>query len=163
MPSVACRNTQTNTPFRRHKTWVHEGGTSTPLVVHWPAGIQARGELRHTPAHVIDIWPTLIELAQASDDEDADHPRPGRSLVPSFASDSIVERTLWWSHEGNRALRKGNWKISAAGLSGPWELYEMTGDRTETNNLATSQPSKLNELQQLWMELDVQHTRWASE
>ena len=52
-----------NTPFRRHKTWVHEGGISTPLIVHWPKGIAARGELRHTPGHVIDLVPTILEAA----------------------------------------------------------------------------------------------------
>ncbi len=56
--------TVSNTPFRYHKTWTHEGGTATPLIVHWPAGIKDRGELRTQPGHVIDIWPTLHELAQ---------------------------------------------------------------------------------------------------
>jgi arylsulfatase len=156
-------STTCNTPFRYHKTWTHEGGIATPLIVHWGQGIGARGELRHQPAHVIDIWPTIMELANANGEEDADHPRPGQSLVPCFSSDRVSERTLWWSHEGNRALRRGNWKISRAGESGRWELYEMTGDRTETNDLSTSQPSLLNELREVWMELDAQHTRWASE
>ncbi len=52
-----------NTPFRRHKTWVHEGGICTPFIVHWPNGIAARGELRHDHGHVIDLVPTILELA----------------------------------------------------------------------------------------------------
>ena len=77
-----------NTPFRRHKTWVHEGGISTPLVVHWPAGIQARGELRHTPAHVIDIVPTILDIVGIEKptqwDGEPIPPAPGRSLVAAF-------------------------------------------------------------------------------
>ena len=58
-------STVANTPFRRHKTWVHEGGIATPLIVHWPRGIAARGELRHDPGHVIDLVPTILEVAGA--------------------------------------------------------------------------------------------------
>ena len=156
-------STTSNTPFRYHKTWTHEGGIATPLIVHWKRGIQSDGELRHQPGHVIDLWPTIIELAGADPDEDVNHPRPGMSLVPTFSTDQVQERTLWWSHEGNRALRQGDWKISAAGKSGPWELYEMTVDRTETTNLADSDPSRLEALSNLWSELNAQHTRWANE
>ena len=108
-----------NTPFRRHKTWVHEGGISTPLVVHWPAGIRARGALRQTPAHVIDIVPTILEIARiekpAEWDGEAIPPAPGRSLVPALHEDATIDRDLlWWLHEGNRAIRVGDWKLVAA-------------------------------------------------
>ena len=143
-----------NTPFRRHKTWVHEGGISTPLIVHWPAGIQARAEMRNTPAHVIDIVPTILEVAgiekpTAWDGEEMP-PAPGKSLVPAFERDVVIERDfLWWLHEGNRALRAGDWKIVAA-QGEPWELYDLRTDRAESKNLAEAMPEKKEELVSLW-------------
>ena len=104
-----------NTPFRRHKVWVHEGGIATPLIVHWPQGIPARGELRHSPGHVIDFVPTVLDLAGASPavrQLPPAPPLPGRSLVPLFAKDETlsIASYLFFHHEGNRALRMGNWK-----------------------------------------------------
>ncbi|MHC4405166.1 MAG: arylsulfatase [Planctomycetota bacterium] len=143
-----------NTPFRRHKTWVHEGGISTPLVVHWPAGIQARGELRHTPAHVIDIVPTILDVVGIEKPTEWDGetilPAPGRSLVPAFRQDVAVDRDfLWWLHEGNRAIRVGDWKLVAA-KDDPWELYDLRNDRAESHNLAQERPEKAKELEALW-------------
>jgi arylsulfatase len=143
-----------NTPFRRHKTWVHEGGISTPLVVHWPAGIRARGELRHTPAHVVDFVPTILDLAGIEKpktwDGDPIPPAPGRSFVPALHEDVTIERDLlWWLHEGNRAIRVGDWKLVAA-KDDPWELYDLRGDRAESRNLAQEQPEKAKELEALW-------------
>jgi len=143
-----------NTPFRRHKTWVHEGGISTPLVVHWPAGIQARGELRHTPAHVIDIVPTILDIVGIEKptqwDGEVIPPAPGRSLVPAFHRDVTIDRDLlWWLHEGNRAIRVGDWKLVAA-RGDPWELYDLRDDRAESHNLAAERPEKAKELEALW-------------
>lgn len=143
-----------NTPFRRHKTWVHEGGISTPLVVHWPAGIRARGELRHTPAHVIDIVPTILEIAgiekPAEWDGEAIPAAPGRSLVAAFHEDVTIDRDLlWWLHEGNRAIRAGDWKLVAA-KDDPWELYDLRSDRAESHDLARERPEKAQELEGLW-------------
>jgi arylsulfatase A-like enzyme len=144
-----------NTPFRRHKTWVHEGGISTPLIVHWPHGIAARGELRHAPGHVIDLVPTILEVAGGKRPEQWQGtpvpPAPGKSLVPLFAKDgTVVHDSLWWLHEGNRALRVGDWKIVAAGKDSPWELYDLTSDRSETRNAASEQPGKVRELASIW-------------
>ena len=142
-----------NTPFRRHKTWVHEGGISTPLIVSWPKGIAARGELRHTPGHIIDLVPTTLELAGGRPDVDGKPTpqRPGKSLVPLFTKDGAVTHdTIWWLHEGNRALRAGNWKIVAAGKDSPWELYDLTSDRSEMQNLAAEKPEKVRELAAMW-------------
>ena len=136
-----------NTPFRRHKTWVHEGGISTPLIVRWPRGIATRGELRTAPSHVIDLVPTLLEAAGAA-------PVPalhGRSLAPAFATDAAIPReSLWWQHEGNRALRAGDWNIVAAGKDSPWELYDLSTDRSETKNLAAEMPEKVRDLAAQW-------------
>lgn len=143
-----------NTPFRRHKTWVHEGGISTPLIVHWPQGIAARGELRHNPGHAVDIVPTVLEVAGGKRPEEIDGEpvpeAPGKSLVPAFAKDGSVSRdSFWWLHEGNRAIRVGDWKLVAA-KDDPWELFDLSTDRSETNNLADQYPEKVEELAALW-------------
>ena len=147
--SSAC-----NTPHRRHKTWVHEGGISTPLIAHWPAGIKSPNQLRHTPAHVIDFVPTVLELtgvAKPKDWHGEPIPEaPGKSLVPAFASDKTIERScLWWLHEGNRAVRVGDWKLVAADKE-PWELYDLRTDRAEQSNLAAQMPDKVKELSIVW-------------
>jgi arylsulfatase len=144
-----------NTPFRRHKTWVHEGGIATPFIVEWPRGIAARGELRHTPAHIIDIVPTLLDLVGGQRFETWDgQPTPlppGKDLVPALASDVTVPHdSLWWQHEGNRALRVGDWKIVAAGAQSPWELYDLTTDRAESHNLAEQQPDRVKAMAKIW-------------
>ncbi len=144
-----------NTPFRRHKTWVHEGGIATQLIAHWPAGIKARGDLRHTPAHLVDILPTVLELTgtpwPAAIKGHVVPPAPGRSLVPALAKDVTVPRDfLWWEHEGNRAIRDGGWKLVAL-KGGDWELYDLATDRGESRNLAAKNPSKVRELEATWM------------
>ena len=142
-------SSSSNTPFRRHKTWVHEGGISTPLIVHWPKGIAARGELRTNPGHLVDIVPTVLELAGAKA-PDSPVPLHGKSLVPAFAKDGAVKHDeLWWAHEGNRAIRVGDMKLVAA-KDQPWELYDLATDRGETKNLATSQSDKVRELEARW-------------
>jgi arylsulfatase A-like enzyme len=147
--SSAC-----NTPHRRHKTWVHEGGISTPLIAHWPKGISAKNELRHTPSHVIDIAPTVLELAGIETPKEWEGEPipmgPGKSLVKAFASDVMIERdSLWWLHEGNRAVRVGDWKLVAA-EGEPWELYNLSTDRAEQQNLAAQLPAKVVELEKVW-------------
>ncbi|MBI4323681.1 MAG: arylsulfatase [Chloroflexi bacterium] len=143
-----------NTPFRLHKSWVHEGGISTPLIVHWPAGIKARGELRQNPGHLIDLVPTILELAGGqrpkTPEGEAIPPLPGKSLVPAFMKDGSVTREyLWWFHDGNRAIRVGDWKL-VADHEAPWELYDLVQDRSESSNLAAKHPGKVRELEQAW-------------
>ncbi len=143
-----------NTPFRRHKTWVHEGGISTPLIVHWPKGIAAKNELRHTPAHVIDFVPTVLELLGIEKPKEwKGEPipeAPGKSLAPAFAKDGTIARdSLWWMHDGHRAVRVGDWKLVAA-KGEPWELYDLKTDRAEQHNLAAQMPDKVKELAQAW-------------
>jgi arylsulfatase A-like enzyme len=137
-----------NTPLRRHKTWVHEGGISTPFIVHWPKGLAAKGELRHSTSHVVDIVPTILEVTQAK--YTMPHPAPGRSLLHAFAADAQAQRdNLWWFHEGNKAIRVGDWKLVAA-KDQPWELFDMKTDRSETKNLAASQPDRVKDMADAW-------------
>ena len=143
-----------NTPFRRHKTWTHEGGASTPFIAHWPQGIAAQGELRHTPGHLIDIVPTILDIAGVEKPTRLNGSRipeaPGRSLSASFNEDRTIERDLlWWMHDGHRSVRVGDWKLVAAN-GDPWELYNLAADRAEQNNLAKSQPEKARQLELAW-------------
>jgi arylsulfatase A-like enzyme len=143
-----------NTPFRRHKTWTYEGGISTPLIVHWPTGIKARGELRNTVGHVIDFTPTILKLAGGEWTADYEGPprpaAPGRDLSVSFAGDAKLDSEfLWWLHEGNRAIRVGDWKLVSA-RDAPWELYDLAHDRMENHDLADKNSDKVRELGQLW-------------
>ena len=85
-----------------------------------------------------------------------------QSLVPQFAQDGAVTRdTIWWLHENNRALRRGNWKIVAAGRDSPWELYDLSSDRAESNNLAAKQPERVRELADLWRRQTEQYSELA--
>lgn len=158
-------STVSNTPFRRHKIWVHEGGISTPFIAHWPQGISAKGELRHTPGHVIDIAPTLLTLAGGDVTAMPDNapPFPGRNLVPAFAKDETISRDfLFWHHSGNRALREGNWKIVSAGDNGnAWELYNLATDRAESNNLAVKEPERVKAMVAQWEKLEAEYAAQA--
>ena len=148
-----------NTPFREHKMWNHEGGIATPLIVNWPAGITARGQFAREPGHVIDLLPTFLELAGTQFPEKiqarALTPPAGRSLVPVWQGRPLGERTLAWEHEGNRAIRVGDWKLVAS-YRGAWELYDLSRDRTELDNLAARQPAKVKELADAWQ-------KWADQ
>lgn len=138
-----------NSPLRRSKIFTHEGGISTSLIVHWPRGISAHGELRRNVGHVIDLAPTILELAGGTSHREI--PAPGRSLVPAFARDGAVDRdSLWWYHSGNRAFRVGDWKIVAEGEKTPWELYDLKSDRSETRDLAGQFPERVREMREAW-------------
>lgn len=153
-------STASNTPFRLHKSWVHEGGISTPLIVSWPRGIAARGELRRDVGHVIDLVPTMLDLTGAHPSADwqgqTPPPLPGQSLVPAFTQDGTVKRDfLYFSHIGNRALRIGDWKlVSAKEFDNDWELYDLASDRAEMVNLAARHPDRVREMAARWTESD---------
>ncbi len=138
-----------NTPFRLYKHWVHEGGIATPLIAHWPLHMTAQGELCHQPGHLIDIMATCIDVAGAKyPSRYKGHkitPMEGKSLLPTFDNKSIQREALYWEHEGNRAIRKGKWKLVSK-YPGRWELYDLEADRTEMNNLADKHPELVREL-----------------
>jgi len=146
-----------NTPFRLYKHWVHEGGIATPLIVHWPSGIAARGEWRHQPAQLPDIMATVLEAAGVPYPDAYEgrriQPLEGFSLVPTFADRPHGREVLYWEHEGNRAVRKGRWKLVSK-FPGAWELYDMEADRTETTDLLARHPD-------IAAELEALHDQWA--
>lgn len=143
-----------NTPFRRYKHYNHEGGIATPLIAHWPAGIRAKGELRHEPGHVIDIMATLVDVAGATYPLKIEGrsvlPMEGKSLVPAFVNRPIERDALYWEHEGNAAIRVGDWKLVRLHEDGVWELYNLKADRSEQHNLAMKFPERVKELAAKW-------------
>ena len=147
-----------NTPFRLYKHWVHEGGIATPLIAHWPSRIKARGKLRHQPGHLIDIMATCVDIAGANYPSEYKGntiiPMEGKSLVPAFDNKSIEREAIYWEHEGNRAVRKGKWKLVSR-HPGKWELYDLETDRTELNNLAEKYSEKVEQLK-------VMYENWAA-
>jgi arylsulfatase len=142
-----------NTPWRLYKHYDHEGGISAPCVVHWPAGMPRKNAIDNRPQHLIDLLPTFAEAASAT------YPRQvngrniqraeGRSLIPLLRDRSGTSdaggRTLYWEHEGNRAVRDGRWKLVSVHDT-PWELHDVDADRSELNDLAAKEPDRVKEL-----------------
>ncbi len=152
--------TMSNTPFRMFKQWVHEGGIATPLIVHWPDGIADKNSFRQQIGHVIDLMPTCAELAGANYPEifngNSILPIEGKSLVPTFENSAMVERTLFWEHQATRAVRIGDWKLVADKETNmppyilEWELYNLSEDRSEMNNLADKYPERVAQMDSVW-------------
>ena len=138
-----------NTPFREYKRWVHEGGIATPFVVHWPNQISAKGELRHLPGQLTDIMATCLDVSGATYPERYNgnniQALEGTALTPIFDGEPNGKEALIWEHEGNCAVRKGNWKLVCK-YPGDWELYDIVANRTETNDVAADNPDVVAEL-----------------
>ncbi len=150
-----------NTPYRYYKHWQHEGGISTPLIVHWPAGIPAarRNQLVNDPGHLIDLMATCVDVAQAKYPRrfkgETIRPMEGVSLVPALSGRPLKRKSpIFWEHEGNRAVRDGQWKLVSAhaGGQGEWELYDLEADRTEMHDLAKAMPDRVKKLAALWQQ-----------
>tara|TARA_R110002050_G_scaffold92566_3_gene193726 strand:- start:6192 stop:7967 length:1776 start_codon:yes stop_codon:yes gene_type:complete len=159
-----------NTPFRKFKHWVNEGGISTPLIAYWPSQIKGKGELRHQTSHLIDIMATCVDVAGATYPQvykgDVITPMEGKSLIPVFLNNQMLDRdAIYFEHEGNRAIRQQKWKLVSKANSNSgiykkvdqlpidqWELYDMENDRTETHDLAKQYPEIVKELWQKWHE-----------
>jgi len=144
-----------NAPFRYWKAQSFEGGMCTPMIVHWPAGLRTKsGSITDQPGHVMDIMATCLDISGASYPDvyngNRIEPLQGISLLPILKGrEREGHKTLGWEHEGGRAFRSGDWKISAL-RKGNWELFNVKNDRTETRNLAEENPEKLKELVSLW-------------
>ncbi len=160
-------STAANTPFRLHKSWVHEGGIATPLIVQWPNGIKAKGQLRHAPGHIIDIVPTVLELVGAKPEKTwrgaETPPLPGRSLVPAFAADAPLPRDyLFFHHDNNHALRIGDWKlVSRRPNTNEYALYDLSRDRGEQANLADKEPERAASMARRWREIETEFRNLA--
>ena len=145
-----------NTPFRYFKHYAEEGGIATPLIASWPAGIDAkvRGTMVREPGHLVDVMPTLAELAGAKyparfDGHDI-RPMSGRSFAGAFDGKPLTRSVpIFWEHEGNKAVRDGKWKLVAQ-FGAPWQLYDMSTDRTETRDLAAAHPDIAARMTQQW-------------
>jgi arylsulfatase len=142
-----------NTPFRYYKRWVHEGGIATPLIVHWPHGALKAGSVVKAPCQLVDVLPTVLAATSAAYPvENAGHavqPPEGRSLLPALRGEPIADATQYWEHTGNAAIRRGNWKL-VRDWPKPWELYDLSRDRTELHDLAAANPDIVGELAAAW-------------
>lgn len=147
-----------NTPFRLYKQNQHEGGISSPLIVHWPAGLKTQpGTTTDQPGHLIDIQATLMELAGATYPSQIGKrsidPLQGKSLLPIFHGETREPHgTLYFHFSSDRALRQGPWKLVSA-KGGRWELYHLDDDRTELHDLASSQPERVKQMSEEWFRL----------
>jgi arylsulfatase len=157
-----------NTPFRLHKSYVHEGGISSPWIAHWPNGIRDKGRLRNDPCHFIDLLPTALAAAGANAatmHSNGAPPITGKSLVPALAkNDSVSREFLYFHHNSNRAIRQKDWKLVSIGQNGPWELYNLAEDRSEQVNLVKKEPQRAAAMAKLWQstEDDFVSTREAA-
>jgi arylsulfatase A-like enzyme len=148
-----------NTPFRLFKHWEHEGGIASPLIVSWNSFFEENGAevggWEQGPGHLIDVMATCVDVAGAAYPQQLNGvdiiPLEGESLVDTFLGDDLDRDTLYWEHEGNCAVLHDDWKLVSNGaVDGPWELYNLTEDRCEMNDLSAEMPEKVAALEELW-------------
>lgn len=145
-----------NTPLRRYKRWVHEGGISAPFLASWPNGPLDKGNVVHTAFQLVDVVPTLLEAAGLLGEpahHDTGAALEGRSMLPAWRGEESPAVPLYWEHIGNSAIRHDRWKL-VRDFPGAWELYDIAADRTEQNDLAHRHPEIVDVLSRQWQ-------RWA--
>lgn len=153
-----------NTPFRLYKTRVHEGGIHAPFIVRWPGHTAASGSVvNNTPIHMIDLMPTFLAAAGGTYptvyNGNNIHPEDGVNVAAVFKGEPIKDRVLYWEHEGNMAIRIKDWKLVSKSsekkpYEGPWELYDLSVDKTELHDLSAKYPDKVKQMSAMW-------TKWA--
>jgi arylsulfatase len=143
-----------NTPFRLFKSSTMEGGIITPLIAHWPKVIKQQ-HISHKPGHIIDIMPTLLDITNTQYPKKYKGrqilPLEGQSLLPIIQGREEqfkTDRSLYWEHQGNRAVREGKWKLVYLDKTGEWKLYDMQRDGTELNDLAGQHPGKVESMKE---------------
>lgn len=147
-----------NTPFRLYKQNQHEGGISSPMIAHWPAGLKTKaGSTTDQPAHLIDFMATFIDLAGAEYPKQIGErqidPLQGKSLLPIFQGETREpHETLYFHFSSDRALRQGPWKLVSA-KSGKWELYNLDEDRTELNDVSGKHPDRVETMSKEWFQV----------
>lgn len=147
-----------NSPFRLYKHWIHEGGISTPLIMHWPAGKGQRNAIRHTPGYLPDIMATVLDVTGTPYPKEWQgkeiEPLEGHSLLPALSREIAERPPMFWEHEGNAAVRIGKWKLVRK-YPDPWELYDMELDRTELHDVAAQHPERVQDML-------AQYEAWAN-
>ncbi len=147
-----------NTPFRLYKQNQHEGGISSPLIVHWPKGLKtATGSITRQPGHLIDFMATFVDLGKTKYPKQVGErkvdPLQGKSLAPIFAGKTRDPHgTLYFNFGTDRALRQGDWKLVSAKL-GRWELFDLGKDRSETNDLSSKHPERVTAMSKEWFRI----------
>jgi arylsulfatase A-like enzyme len=151
-----------NTPLRRYKANVHEGGACTPVIMHYPRGIKKTGIFVQHIGHVIDLMPTCLELAGVTHKKTFKNKTlidlEGESLVPTFTGNSLKLRPIYLNHANTRGLRYGDWKVVSE-VKRPWTLYHMKSNKTESKNLASKYPEKVKELVAMYDEINTRVTK----
>lgn len=156
-----------NAPFRRYKSWLHEGGITTPFIVWWPDHVKP-GTINRNVGHIIDLLPTCLEIGggeyPSKFNDETIIPVEGKSMVELFNSESRTDHEqLCWQWSGNRAIRQGNWKLVWDKLDKEknWHLYDLSKDRCEITDLAMQYPTRVEKMSAAWfdwankVELDV--------
>jgi arylsulfatase A-like enzyme len=143
-----------NTPFTSYKHYTYEGGVSSPMIIHYPKSLKNTGQINRSVNHVMDIAATIIDIAGASYPKTRNgqeiYPLQGKSLLSVMNGQSRKDRTVYFEHEGNRAVRSGKWKTVWTNYSKTWKLFNIDEDRTETNNIAAAHPEIVTRLNKLW-------------
>ena len=154
-----CWATYSNTPLRKYKQYVHEGGIASPFIAHWPKGIGKRGRIVNNQTfHLVDIMPTLCEIAGASYPKEYGGkrvtPTPGINMAPYWEDrvEHPEKRTLYWQHLNHSAVRDGDWKLVTLNDRdrSRWELYNLSEDRSETDNVIAGNPEIAQDLKHKW-------------
>ncbi|HEX3004116.1 MAG TPA: arylsulfatase [Angustibacter sp.] len=158
-----------NTPLRWYKQNTYGGGVRDPLVVHWPAGIEARGDIRRQFCHIVDLAPTLLDVTGAPFLEHhagvAQMPLHGASIAATFADDGAPppRSVQYFEQMGHRGLWADGWKATTYHEAGrpfdddEWALYHLDADFSECTDLAAESPEKLRELIDRWWVEAGQH------
>ncbi len=149
-----------NTPMRGAKSTLYEGGIGTPLIFHWPQGIGQPGLISQQVGHLIDLFPTILDMAGLSYPADYAarkiHPLDGKSLLPVFKGGAVIDRTIYWDYEKFAAMRQGNWKLLRVATKGKdsanatWQLYDLAADRTELNDVSKANPEVVKTMAKQW-------------